>query len=116
MEGLLDDDGVWQTEEDKMEKIAIGYFGDLFSTSNPLEFYDLLLAVQPKVTQAMNEWLVRPFVECEVSSALKQMYPLKAPIPDVMPHLFFQYFWSTSGAVATKMVLDFLNSSIFPPK
>ena len=116
MEGLLDDDGVWQTEEDKMEKIAIGYFGDLFSTSNPLEFYDLLLAVQPKVTQAMNEWLVRPFVECEVSSALKQMYPLKAPIPNVMPHLFFQYFWSTSGAVATKMVLDFLNSSIFPPK
>ena len=50
MEGLLNDDGVWQIEEDKMEKIAIGYFGDLFSTSNPLEFYDLLLAVQPKVT------------------------------------------------------------------
>ena len=50
MEGLLDDDGVWQIEEDKMEKIAIGYFGDLFSTSNPLKFYDLLLAVQPKVT------------------------------------------------------------------
>ena len=56
MEGLLDNDGVWQVEEDKMEEITIGYFGDLFSTSNPVEFSDLLLAVQPKVTQAMNEW------------------------------------------------------------
>ena len=44
MEGLLDDDGVWQIEEDKMEEIAIGYFGDLFSTSNLMDFSDLPLA------------------------------------------------------------------------
>ena len=55
MDGLLDGDGVWQVEEDKMEEIAIGYYGDIFSTSNPVEFSDLLLAVQPKVTQAMND-------------------------------------------------------------
>ncbi|XP_075654781.1 uncharacterized protein LOC142624945 [Castanea sativa] len=109
IEGLLDDDGVWQIEEDKMEEIAIGYFGDLFSTSNPRDFSDLLLAVQPKVSQAMNEWLVRPFVECEVNGALKQMYPLKAPGPNGMPPLFFQHFWSTCGTVVTKTVLDFLN-------
>ena len=63
----------------------------------------------------MNEWLVRPFVEYEVSSALKQMYPLKALGPDRMSPLFFQHFWSTSGAVVTKTVLDFLNSGIFLP-
>ena len=44
MHGLLDDDG------------------DLFSTSNPMEFSELLLAVKPKVTEAMNDWLVHPFV------------------------------------------------------
>ena len=47
--------------------------------------------------------------------ALKQMYPLKALGPDGMPSLFFQYFWSTSEAVVTKMVLDFLNHGISPP-
>ena len=57
-----------------------------------MEFSDLLLAVQPKVTQAMNEWLVQPFVESEVKGALKQMYPLKALGPDRMPPLFFQHF------------------------
>ena len=55
MHGLLDDDGVWQVEEDKMVEIAIGYYGDLFSTSNPVEFSELLLAMKPKVTQAMND-------------------------------------------------------------
>ena len=47
--------------------------------------------------------------------ALKQMYPLKAPGPDGMPPLFFQHFWSTSRAVVTKKVLDFLNFGISPP-
>jgi len=55
MDGLLDGDGVWQVEKDKVEEMAIGYYGDLFSTSNQVEFSDLLLAVQPKVTQAMND-------------------------------------------------------------
>ena len=115
MEGLLDDDGVWQVEEDKMEEITIWYFRDLFSTSNPMDFSNLLLAVQPKVTQAMNEWLVQPFVECEVNGTLKQIYPLKAPKPDRMHFLFFQHFWSTSSAVVTKTILDFLNFGISPP-
>ena len=75
-----------------MGEIAIGYFGVLFSTSNPVEFSYLLLAVQPKVTQAVNEWPVQPFVESEVKGALKQMHPLKALGPDRMPPLFFQHF------------------------
>ena len=115
MEDWLDDDGVWQVEENKMEEIAIGYFGDLFFASNLVEFSDFLLVVQPKVTQAMNEWLVRPFVECEVNGALKKMYPLKALGPNGMPPLFFQHFWSTSSSVVTKTVLDFLNFGISPP-
>ena len=92
MNGLLDDDGVWQVEDDKMVEIAIGYYGDLFSTSNSVEFSELLLAVKPKVTQEMNDWLVRPFVESVVKGALKQMYQLKAPGLDEMPPLFFQHF------------------------
>ena len=43
------------------------------------------------------------------------MFPLKAPRPDGMPPLFYQHFWSTSGVVVTKTVLDFLNHGIVPP-
>ena len=80
-----------------------------------MEFSELLFAMKPKVTQGMNDWLVRPFVESEVKGALKQMYPLKAPGSDGMPPLFFQHFWSTRGIVVMKTVLDFLNFGISPP-
>ena len=68
--------------------------------------------MKPKVTLGMNDWLVHPFVESEVKGVLKQMYSLKAPGPDGIPPLFFQHFWSTSGMVVTKTVLDFLNFGI----
>ena len=33
-----------------------------------------------------------------------------------MPLLFYQHFWSLSGDCVTKVVLDYLNLSIIPPK
>ena len=50
-----------------------------------------------------------------MNGTLKQIYPLKALKPDRMPFLFFQHFWSTSSAVVTKTILDFLNFGISPP-
>ena len=59
--------------------------------------------------------LNRTFQGSEVYSALKQMYPLKSPGLNGMPPLFFQHFWPSIGNLVTKMVLNFLNSSIAPP-
>lgn len=92
MEGLLDANGVWQTDETKMEDIAVDYYNNLFTSSNLEEFTELLIVVQLKVSTAMNERLLRLFMENEVRLALKKMYPLKAPGPDSMPPLFFQHF------------------------
>lgn len=44
------------------------------------------------------------------------MYPLKAPGLDGMPPLFFQHFWPMVGRTITKIVLDFSNLGIIPPK
>jgi len=98
-----------------MEEIVVEYYNDLFSSTNPIDFTELLNAVQQKVSLAMNEELTRDFTGVEVRAALKQMYPFKAPSPDGMPPLFYQHFWSTSGVVVTKTVLDFLNHGIVPP-
>lgn len=75
MEGLLNADGVWQTDEAKMEDIVVDYYNNLFTSSNLEEFTELLIAVQPKVSTAMNESLLRLFMENEVRLPLKQMYP-----------------------------------------
>lgn len=68
------------------------FYTDLFTSSNPSNFVDIVDAVQPKVTDAMNAYLTKEFQAEEVHRALKQMYPLKAPGLDGMPPLFFNIF------------------------
>ena len=99
-----------------MEGIILKYYSNLFQSSQPTEFAELIEAVVPKVSQEMNSSLTSEFQGVEVFKALKQMYPLKSPGPDGMPPLFFQHFWPTIGNVVTKTILDLLNHSIVPPK
>ena len=115
IEGLMDVDGIWQEDEGKIEEVVVEYYNNLFTSSSPSNFSELLQAIQPKVTPSMNQMLLKPFTGEEVRLALKQMHLLKAPGPDGMPPLFFQHFWSTSGEVVTNTVLNFLNFGIFPP-
>ena len=93
IEGISDEAGVWQDDESVVEMIFKDYYLELFASSNPNEFIDLLEAVQPKVTESMNSSLLREFQSSEVYRALKQMYPLKALGPNGMP----LYFFSNSG-------------------
>ena len=98
-----------------MGELVINYYVDLFSSSNPLEFAELLQAMQPKVTIEMNHRLTMDFTGEEVWVALKQMYPLRAPGPDGMPPLFYQHFWQKIGTIVTHTILDFLNNGVSPP-
>ena len=75
---------MWQEEEDKVEEIVVGYYRTLFRTNNPMNFIELLAAIQRKVTPVMNQQLTREYSEQKVKVALKQMHPLKAPGPDGM--------------------------------
>ena len=116
IEGLLDHNEIWQEDASVVEGIILKYYSDLFQSSQPTEFAELIEAVVPKVSQEMNSSLTSEFQGVEVFKVLKQMYPLKSPGLDGMPPLFFQHFWPTIGNVVTKIVLDFLNHSIVPPK
>lgn len=115
IEGLFDEQGIWQEDETKIEEVVVDYFNKLFTSNSPDNFTELLDAIQPKVSTTMNEELARTFKANEVRLALKQMYPLKALGPDGMPPIFFQNFWSTCGGVVTTIVLDFLNNGMLPP-
>ena len=115
IDGLLDLDDVWHEDDNRVEAIMVEYYQNLFTSSNPTEFDELLQAIHLKVTLAMNHALTQEYTLNEVRIALKQTYLLKAPSPNGMPLLFFQHFWSTMGDVVTKTILDFLNSGISPP-
>lgn len=70
----------------------VDYYSDLFKSSIPSNLEDIVSAIQPKVSEAMNANLIKEFKAEEVHKALKQMYLLKTPSPIGMPPLFFQHF------------------------
>ena len=78
IEGLLDENRQWQGDESKVEGIVVDYYKSLFQSSNPTDFSKILEVVQHKASLTMNQNLTKDFNSCEVSLALKQMYPLKA--------------------------------------
>ena len=64
------------------------YYKDLFTTSQPGNFDEILSGVNRVITTDMNQQLDAEFTAAEVEHALNQMSPLKAPGLDGMP-LFF---------------------------
>ncbi|WZZ51021.1 hypothetical protein YC2023_051128 [Brassica napus] len=108
--GLHDVDGNWITEDNGVEKVAIDYFENLFSTTSPSEFDSFLAEVTPGITPQMNQRLLRLATEEEVREALFMMHPEKAPGPDGMTALFFQHSWHIIKNDLVEMVNNFLVS------
>jgi hypothetical protein len=49
------------------------------------------------ISEDMNAQFLEDFTSAEVSEALKQMYPTKAPGPDGMSAIFCQTYWDIVG-------------------
>ena len=47
----------------------------------------------------------------EISQALKQMYPTKAPGLDGMSVIFYQTYWDTIGPEVSQAIISILHSS-----
>ncbi|CAA7032412.1 unnamed protein product [Microthlaspi erraticum] len=90
MVGLHDKTDTWVTGEKEMEKVAVEYFSELFTTTSPNDFTDLLDGIPTVISETDNALLTRPALEEEVRAALFLMNPEKAPGPDGMTALFFQ--------------------------
>ena len=59
--GLRNEANVWCSDDSQIKEIATQYYQDLFSSSHPTELDVVLEAIQPSVTQDMNDLLIRPF-------------------------------------------------------
>ena len=100
---------------DEIEYVATQYFSILFTSTQSGDITELLNAITPTITDAMNLMLTRDFQASEVTLALKQMHPNTAPGLDGLPPLFYQKFWSLTSTCVTQAALDFLNHGIVPP-
>ncbi|KAJ4917807.1 Endonuclease/exonuclease/phosphatase protein [Raphanus sativus] len=114
--GLYDETGTWITDADGVEKVAVDYFGNLFTTTDPSNFDNFLDEVTPAISSQMNQRLLRVATEEEVKQALFMMHPEKAPGPDGMTALFFQISWHIIKDDLVELVNSFLTTGEMDPR
>ena len=110
--GLMDENGNWCDSTESKAAVAVSYFEKLFSTSYPSRISKVTNTIPTRVTDEMNQWLIKEFTREEVVTALQQMHPTKALGPDGMSTIFFQKYWDIVGNNITCMVLNVLNSNM----
>uniref|UniRef100_A0A453E7K8 Reverse transcriptase domain-containing protein n=1 Tax=Aegilops tauschii subsp. strangulata TaxID=200361 RepID=A0A453E7K8_AEGTS len=97
-----------------MECMATSYFQEVFTKDPTLTPTGVLDGIAPKVTQGMNDMLCAPFSEEEVSNALFQIGPIKAPGTDGLPARFFQRNRAVLKIEIIAAVLDLFKSGVMP--
>ena len=114
IEGLCDKEGIWRENKEVVDGIILDYFKEIYSTSFPEEFSSSLRLIDRRVSDDMNNVLLKEFRVEEVRRALKQMHPTKSLGPDGMSPIFFQNYWDVMGPQVVDCVPNTLNSGIMP--
>jgi len=89
---LYDNEGKWREDREEVEGIILEYFKEIYNTNYPANFGISLGAVDRRVSDEMNDVLLKEFREEEIWYALKQMHPTKSLRLDGMSPIFFQKY------------------------
>ena len=109
IESIRDEDGVWRVQQEEIGAVLVDYYKSHFASMDQIVTPSVLECVPTMITDEMNEVLCCKFEESEVTKALNQMAPLKAPRQDGMPPLFYQHFWGSVKHDVISSILRWLN-------
>ena len=80
-------------EEGELQALITNFYKDLFCSRAGSRYDELLSCVHPRVTNEMNQHLMRDFSDEDIKSALDGMGDIKAPGVDGIPALFYKQYW-----------------------
>ena len=116
IQGITDEAGTWQQDEDMIETTLVSYYKTLFTSSTPVDMEEVLNGVTRVISTKMNDQLIQEFTASEVEHALFQMGPLKVPRPDGMSPIFYKKYWHIVGPDVTAGVLSCLRDGVLLKK
>ncbi|CAA7040352.1 unnamed protein product [Microthlaspi erraticum] len=111
---IEDSNGVVVYEEDKIIKVISSYFQDLFISRSPQCVETVEKALEPCITQEMNEALTAQPTSIEIKAAMFSINPDKAPGPDGFSAGFFQTNWLVMGPKIIEEVHEIFEQGSFP--
>ena len=66
----MNEEGVWDDSPDSIAEVAVSYFKNLYSSAYPSRISDVLDSIPTKVTEDMNQSLIKEFTREEIEVAL----------------------------------------------
>ena len=110
---LKDSSGNFYSNQTDLERIAVDYFQEMFTSFSTGSCSQVIHHVHEVVTLEMNNMLLEEFTQDKVKKALFQMNPTKALGSDDMNSLFFQKYWHFVGTDVSEAILDCINFGKF---
>jgi hypothetical protein len=107
-------DGTWTSDTNEMENMTKEFFQDLYTRDDHIDPNIITDLLDQCVDEEMNTRLCAPFSEKEISDALFQIGPLKAPGPDGFPSRFLQRNWGLLRDEVVLAVQRFFSDGIMP--
>jgi hypothetical protein len=107
-------DGTWTSDTDEMECMATEFFQELYTRDENIDPSIITDLIQQCVDDDMNISLCAPFSDKEISDALFQIGPLKAPGPDGFPACFLQRNWGLLKEEVIHAVQNFFTDGVMP--
>jgi hypothetical protein len=111
---LRDDNGVVQTTPTEMQRMAVSYFKSMYTRDPSINDEVITSLIQEQVTPEMNTQLCMDFSDEEISDALFQIGPIKAPGPDGFHARFYQQNWGLLRTEVIKAVKRFFETGVMP--
>ena len=99
--GLEDEVGNWSEDEVQMSSLASTYFSNLFTTSNPYGFDEILSSIPPTVTDEMNTSLNKPLLLKKSKELSTKWHHLQL----LAQMICLPFFINLSGTLSVKMWL-----------
>nr|XP_051228987.1 uncharacterized protein LOC127346758 [Lolium perenne] len=111
---LVNNKGVITQDDKEMNTIATEFFMELYKVDNTVQPDLVTRHLQNVISDEMNENLCMQFSDDEISFALFQIGPTKAPGPDGFPACFYQRNWGTLKTDIIQAVRKFFELGSMP--